>query len=147
MVMTAETRSRSDGAATFQLELAERYWRRGQEKKGLEALSRLQVRFPSDAGVLSAIDVALWDLAGLRAGRPISELLGGTADRLPTYASWLNPIEKLWRWAKQTLSHARPYCDNFTEFKAQLNACLDTAATMSAYIRHYCGLSSFKVFL
>ena len=38
-------------------------------------------------GVLSAIDVALWDLAGLRAARPISELLGGTADRLPTYAS------------------------------------------------------------
>lgn len=66
---------------------------------------------------------------------------------LPTYAPRLNPIEKLWRWTRQTLSHAHTFCDNFTEFKAQLNACLDTAATMPAYIRHYCGLCSFKLFL
>ena len=37
------------------LELAERYWRRGHDKKALESLQRLQSRFPSDAGVLSAI--------------------------------------------------------------------------------------------
>ena len=27
---------------------------------------------------------------------------------LPTYASWLNPIEKLWRWLKQDGSRTRP---------------------------------------
>ncbi|MGQ9628202.1 MAG: transposase [Anaerolineae bacterium] len=24
---------------------------------------------------------------------------------LPTYASWFNPIEKLWRWLKQDVLH------------------------------------------
>jgi HEAT repeat protein/Tfp pilus assembly protein PilF len=43
------------GEARFQLELAERYWGRGQEKKAMDALQRLQARFPSDAGVISAI--------------------------------------------------------------------------------------------
>ncbi|MBC7973499.1 MAG: tetratricopeptide repeat protein, partial [Myxococcales bacterium] len=37
------------------LDLAERYWRRGQEKRGLDTLARLEGRFPQDAGVLSAI--------------------------------------------------------------------------------------------
>nr|MBA3452668.1 HEAT repeat domain-containing protein [Deltaproteobacteria bacterium] len=43
------------GEARFQLELSERYLRRGLEKKGMETLARLQGRFPNDAGVLSAI--------------------------------------------------------------------------------------------
>ncbi|HET9620327.1 MAG TPA: HEAT repeat domain-containing protein, partial [Kofleriaceae bacterium] len=43
------------GEARFQLDLAERYWRRGQEKKGLDTLTRLEQRFPQDTGVLSAI--------------------------------------------------------------------------------------------
>ncbi|MBA3540707.1 MAG: HEAT repeat domain-containing protein, partial [Deltaproteobacteria bacterium] len=43
------------GEARFQIELAERYWRRGHEKKALETLTRLRGRFPSDPGVLSAI--------------------------------------------------------------------------------------------
>jgi transposase len=66
---------------------------------------------------------------------------------LPTYAPRLNPIEKLWRWAKQTLCHDHPFCDNFTDFKAQLGLCLDDAATKPAYIKHYCGLSSLNLFL
>lgn len=28
---------------------------------------------------------------------------------LPTYASWLNPIEKLWRWLKQQVLHLHPH--------------------------------------
>ena len=43
------------GQERFQLELAERYWRRGQEKKALEALTRLEQRFPNEPGVLAAI--------------------------------------------------------------------------------------------
>ena len=35
----------------------------------------------------SAIDVALWDIAGKALGTPVWELLGGYRDRLPAYAS------------------------------------------------------------
>jgi L-alanine-DL-glutamate epimerase-like enolase superfamily enzyme len=39
---------------------------------------------------ISALDIALWDLAGQAAGQPIWQLLGGGApDRLPVYASLL----------------------------------------------------------
>jgi L-alanine-DL-glutamate epimerase-like enolase superfamily enzyme len=38
----------------------------------------------------SALDIALWDLAGKAVGRPVWRLLGGYRQRLPTYASTLN---------------------------------------------------------
>jgi L-rhamnonate dehydratase len=42
--------------------------------------------------VISAIDIALWDICGKVAGRPICELLGGRrADRVPVYASEVMP--------------------------------------------------------
>ncbi len=37
----------------------------------------------------SALDIALWDLAGKAVGRPVWRLLGGYRERLPTYASTL----------------------------------------------------------
>jgi len=56
--------------------------------------------------VLSGVEMALWDIAGKAAGRPVHELLGGPAhDRLPLYASggtgsW--PLER-------TVDQARRY--------------------------------------
>jgi L-alanine-DL-glutamate epimerase-like enolase superfamily enzyme len=38
----------------------------------------------------SAIDIALWDLAGKKLGSPVFRMLGGYRERLPTYASTLN---------------------------------------------------------
>jgi len=38
----------------------------------------------------SALDIALWDLAGKSVNRPVWRLLGGYRERLPTYASTLN---------------------------------------------------------
>jgi L-alanine-DL-glutamate epimerase-like enolase superfamily enzyme len=38
----------------------------------------------------SALDIALWDLAGKAVNRPVWRLLGGYRQRLPTYASTLN---------------------------------------------------------
>jgi L-alanine-DL-glutamate epimerase-like enolase superfamily enzyme len=41
---------------------------------------------------ISGVDIALWDLAGQAAGRPVSGLLGGPVGaRLPCYASGLGP--------------------------------------------------------
>jgi L-alanine-DL-glutamate epimerase-like enolase superfamily enzyme len=42
--------------------------------------------------VISAIDIALWDICGKLAGRPVSELLGGRrVERVPVYASEVMP--------------------------------------------------------
>lgn len=44
---------------------------------------------PGGAGNLaaSALDIAVWDLAGKAAGRPLYRLLGGASNRVPVYAS------------------------------------------------------------
>ena len=39
---------------------------------------------------------------------------------LPTYASWLNPIEKLWRWLKQDLTHQHRLTDDFKMLKQKV---------------------------
>ena len=43
--------------------------------------------FPQPPGALAVIDIALWDIAGKLAGKPVCELLGGRLDRIPAYAS------------------------------------------------------------
>jgi len=49
-------------------------------------------RFGAALHVMSSIDIALWDLAGKAAGRPVCELLGGSAGaEVPVYASEVMP--------------------------------------------------------
>ncbi len=43
------------------------------------------------AQVTAGIDIALWDLAARQAGQPLWRLLGGSRDRMPAYASGINP--------------------------------------------------------
>jgi L-alanine-DL-glutamate epimerase-like enolase superfamily enzyme len=62
----------------------------GRDAADRDGIQRLLTRGgtnPAMPGVLSAIDVALWDLEGRRAGAPICALLRGALDRLPAYAS------------------------------------------------------------
>jgi transposase len=59
---------------------------------------------------------------------------------LPTYAPYLNPEEKVWRWTKQRLVHAHPYCDDFQEFKRQIVATLEEANQQSQGLLRYCGV-------
>jgi D-galactarolactone cycloisomerase len=57
-----------------------------------EIQKRLHIfgRFGITAFALSGLDIALWDLAGKAAGKPLHALLGGaTRERLPCYASLL----------------------------------------------------------
>ena len=70
----------------------------GQDARDIERLWRLLVRGSSYYGpgvalhAISAIDMALWDLAGKAAGKPVHELLGGaTVADLPVYASEVMP--------------------------------------------------------
>jgi transposase len=65
---------------------------------------------------------------------------------LPTYAPRLNPAEKVWRWLRQTLGHAHPYCDDFTEFKQHLRHHCAEAQAMPDTIARYCGLKNLKIF-
>lgn len=75
------------------------------------------------------------------AGHPRLQIL-----RLPTYAPRLNSIEKLWKWTRQTLCHAHPFCDDFNEFKVQLRARFDEAAATPAAIAGYCGIHNSTIF-
>lgn len=59
---------------------------------------------------------------------------------LPTYASWLNPIEKLWRWLRQTVLHLHPFADDADALKAAVSAFLDRFAAGSVPLLHYIGL-------
>lgn len=59
---------------------------------------------------------------------------------LPTYSPWLNNIEKLWRWVKQHVTHAHPWCDDFLTFKSQVRDEFERIADGSPELRRYCGL-------
>lgn len=59
---------------------------------------------------------------------------------LPTYASWCNPIEKLWRWLKQEVLHLHRYADNWGELKELVTQFLDQFADGSRQLLRYVGL-------
>jgi hypothetical protein len=59
---------------------------------------------------------------------------------LPTYASWLNPIEKLWRQLKQTVLHLHRCAARLDELRAEVAHCLDQFAAGSPALLTYVGL-------
>jgi transposase len=59
---------------------------------------------------------------------------------LPTYASWLNPIEKLWRWLKQDVLHLHRLSQDWPALKQAVATFLDGFATGSDPLLRYVGL-------
>ena len=59
---------------------------------------------------------------------------------LPTYASWLNPIEKLWRWLRQDVLHLHTLANNLDTLRLQVRDFLDTFGSGSDPLLHYVGL-------
>lgn len=59
---------------------------------------------------------------------------------LPTYAPWLNPIEKLWRKLKQELLHHHRLAHDWSALKAAVAHFLDRFAHASPDLLHYVGL-------
>lgn len=65
---------------------------------------------------------------------------GVTLLRLPTYAPWLNPIEKLWRWLKQEVLHLHRLSDRWDTLKQRVVTFLDGFASGSSSLLRYVGL-------
>ena len=59
---------------------------------------------------------------------------------LPTYASWLNPIEKLWRWTRQTVLHRHRLSDSWDELKQRVACFFDQFQDGSQELLRYVGL-------
>lgn len=59
---------------------------------------------------------------------------------LPTYASWENPIEKLWRWAKQQVLHLHPFADRLDELRREMKEFLAQFDQGSQPLLRYVGL-------
>ena len=61
---------------------------------------------------------------------------------LPTYASWLNPIEKLWRWLKQEVLHLHRFAHLLERLRQCVNEFLDQFHSGSDRLLRYVGLLS-----
>jgi hypothetical protein len=59
---------------------------------------------------------------------------------LPTYAPWLNPIEKLWRWLRQDVLKLHRWAGVPKELRQRVNGFLDQFAQGSQALLHYVGL-------
>ena len=60
---------------------------------------------------------------------------------LPTYAPWLNPIEKLWRWLRQAVVHCHRLAAAWALLKAAVAAFLARFAGPSPELLRYVGLA------
>jgi hypothetical protein len=59
---------------------------------------------------------------------------------LPTYASWCNPIEKLWRKLRQELTHLHRWADDLARLQNEIERFLDQFADGSTELLQYVGL-------
>jgi len=60
---------------------------------------------------------------------------------LPTYAPWLNPIEKLWRWLRQDVLKMHRWVEDWPQVKQRVRDFLAQFAHGSPELLHYVGLS------
>jgi hypothetical protein len=60
---------------------------------------------------------------------------------LPTYAPWLNPIEKLWRWLRQDVLKMPRWVEDWPHVKQRVHDFLDQFAQGSSDLLRYVGLA------
>lgn len=60
--------------------------------------------------------------------------------RLPTYAPWTNPVERVWRKLAQEVLHLHRHTDDWPGLCAQVQAWLDAALLPSEALLRYTGL-------
>jgi DDE superfamily endonuclease len=61
---------------------------------------------------------------------------------LPTYASWCNPIEKVWHKLRQELGHLHPWADDLPRLRAEIDHWLDQYHRSAPDLLHYVGLGT-----
>jgi transposase len=61
---------------------------------------------------------------------------------LPTYAPWLNPIEKLWKWLKADVLTAHRHSADWNQLRQEVESFLNRFAKPSPDLLTYCGLLS-----
>lgn len=66
--------------------------------------------------------------------------LGMTLVPLPTYSSWRNPIEKLWRWLRQQVLHLHPWADDWPRIRSEVTRFLDRFSLPNTALLRYVGL-------
>lgn len=59
---------------------------------------------------------------------------------LPTYASWTNPIEKLWRKLRQDLTHLHPWSNDLDSLRTHIDLFLGAFTNGSHDLLRYVGL-------
>lgn len=67
--------------------------------------------------------------------------LGISLVPLPTYAPWLNPVEKVGRKLRQEIIHMHCQCDDWNHLKNRVTTFLDQFACGSSELLRYVGLS------
>ena len=60
--------------------------------------------------------------------------------QLPTYASWTNPIEKLWRWVRQAVLHLHRFADQWKVLQQRVIAFMEQFRGGSKKLLRYVGL-------
>ena len=60
--------------------------------------------------------------------------------QLPTYAAWTNPIEKLWRWVRQSVIHLHRLSNDWQALQDKVLAFMQQFTGGSQHLLHYVGL-------
>ena len=121
--------------------------RRDREPQGRDAHNRARIADLA-ARLIAEHGLADWSLAKRKAARqlmlPERTTLPGDDEIeivwLPTYAPWLNPIEKLWRWLRQDLLKLHRQAAEWAGLRQQVRAFLEQFAAGSPRLLEYVGL-------
>jgi transposase len=116
------------------------YWQRSEvgQQQLVGFYRHLRQVYPSPTTLYVVQDN--WPVHKLPAVQAVMQTERLTPVFLPTYASWLNPIEKLWRWLRQDVLHTHSLAADLDQLRTQVCSFLDQFATGSDALLRYTGL-------
>lgn len=113
-----------------------------RSKIGVKALvdfyTQLRAAYPTPKTIYVVQDN--WPVHKLEKVLTTMRPLGLTPLFLPTYASWLNPIEKLWRWLRQDVLHLHRCATQLDHLRSQVRDFLNQFSLGSSALLRYVGL-------